>query len=1242
MYLKELSLRGFKSFAAPTTLRFEPGITAVVGPNGSGKSNIVDALAWVMGEQGAKALRGSSMEDVIFAGTSSRPPLGRAQVSLTIDNSDRTLGIDYTEVTISRTIFRNGGSEYAINGSACRLLDIQELLSDTGLGQQMHVIVGQGRLDAILRADPSGHRAFIEEAAGILKHRKRKERALRKLANTDDNLARLDDLLSEIHRQLGPLGRQARVSRRADGIEVSLRDAQARIYAEDAVKARQSLDDVREELGRVREELAERQRHLAQVKLRIEQVEALSQKSNPRISRINQVWHDLTQLQERYSSLISLAGERARSLQGQMEGAGQGPDPELLARRAEELDAQGRRQASRLEESRLTLDQAVEVRASQEQQLAAARQTLTELQRTARQHDAQLTSLKALVAKEESALQLVEGRLSDAQVQRDAAAAQLTQAHEQEESLELEAQAGAGQGEDGLAAQEEAERARAAARQGLNDAQETQRKINSQRIALEAKADALSDTLESRSASERLSAEGGVRMLGRLADFIQVEEGWEEPVAHALADYSGAIVVRDGQGVQHALEKAHQDKLGKAVLLTPLDVGHEQGQDLGQARAPASTARRDRIRSAASLVSARSDVLDSNQAQGVLAAVRLLLSRTAAVETGRDAMELLASAGSTAKGAWDEVLTREGDVFTAVGAIGGSGPATSDLALVARRDKALAGAQGLSGQLDAAQKAVDRAQQSLTQAEDRLEEAKAKRTEDRLKAEQGAKALASARTLTRQQEARLQTAEHRIEVLGLEVKSHQAKLEDLQGTLQQAERSGSEQVNVDELTERARRLEEALDQARAAEMKAQMAWNDAKGKGESLARQSQLLRTQAQEAQQRRERVARLNQERAERISLLGEVGHDARAVVGLLAASLEQTVEERDRLQSQVSSHDSELKDLRTQRDGLEPQVEVLRAKEHDLDVSRERLATQSGQLIQKISDDLGMGVDELIRDYGPERPVPVLDETGAPVPMSGSLEEHRENAGNDQKGADALAGHVHVGACETVPYVREEQIKRLNKAKRDLAALGKVNPLAAEEYESLKARNQYLNDQRQDVVSSRDDLKDLIKDLDRTMIDVFKSAFDDTAAAFEQMFATLFPGGKGRLRMENPDDLLTTGVLVEASPAGKKVKQLSLLSGGERSLTALALLFAIFTARPSPFYVMDEVEAALDDVNLSRLLKAFNQLREHAQLIIITHQQRTMSIADALYGVTMRADGVTAVISQKLAQGQEALAGD
>ena len=362
-------------------------------------------------------------------------------------------------------------------------------------------------------------------------------------------------------------------------------------------------------------------------------------------------------------------------------------------------------------------------------------------------------------------------------------------------------------------------------------------------------------------------------------------------------------------------------------------------------------------------------------------------------------------------------------------------------------------------------------------------------------------------------------------------------------------------------------------------------------------------------------------------------IASDADAVAGLVAASIRNVVARRAELQAAVSSHDEELKTLRAQRNEIEPRVAGLQRREHELDVDRERLAAAYGQLTQKVADAVGMGVDELVAQYGPDQPVPVLDDDGRPVLLDDGDDAARSDGSGDA-GADGPADGDAAApvAYRTVPYVRAEQVKRLEKAKRDLAALGKVNPLAAEEYEALEARNRYLNDQRNDVVNSRDDLMTLIRDLDKTMVEVFRSAFEDTAAAFEQVFATLFPGGTGRLRLENPDDLLTTGVLVEASPAGKRVKQLSLLSGGERSLTALALLFAIFTARPSPFYVMDEVEAALDDVNLTRLLNAFEQLRSHAQLIVITHQQRTMSIADALYGVTMRADGVTAVVSQKL----------
>ncbi|OZG67410.1 chromosome segregation protein SMC [Bifidobacterium eulemuris] len=1191
MYLKELTLRGFKSFASSTTLRFEPGITAVVGPNGSGKSNIVDALTWVMGEQGAKNLRGTSMEDVIFAGTSSRPPLGRAQVSLTIDNSDHTLDIDYTEVTISRTIFRNGGSEYAINGSQCRLLDIQELLSDTGLGQQMHVIVGQGRLDAILRADPSGHRAFIEEAAGILKHRKRKERALRKLANTETNLSRLDDLLGEIHRQLGPLGRQARISRRAESIQVSLRDAQSRLYAEDAQRSLARRESVRGELAEVRGKLAEAQRDLAEVKVRIEQVEALSSQSNPAIDEVNRQWRELSRLEERFTSLSDVARERVRSLQGQMV-TNLGEDPELLEHRAKELEEQAAAHAAMVDDARLALDKTTEERADGEKKLASVRQTLTELRKTAQERDTQIARLREMIAREESAVQLAETRAKDFSAQRDSLSTQHDEAVSQRQALERESEESA---DDDGKALDEARAALAQSRDALNELLDRQRDVNAKAISSQAKADALRDTLESRNASGALERDEKVGALGRLTDVIVVSEGWEEAVAHALDQFASAIIVPGEEHMLHALRRAHEDRLGKAVLLHPVD-----GDDTDAADGASSAL------CAARLVSENTHGAASGKNTAIVSAVRRLLADIAAVETLDDAITVVRDSVANG-GPWRQAVTKDGELVNAVGAIGGSSLSQSDLSLAARRDKALRQVEELTRQGETLAEQVAEATARRDAAGRVVDAETAKRTEARLKAEQAAKSLKAADDRVANIERQIAAVDAKINDNAESREAHQLKLDDLNRALHAAQSSADEHADSDELSERERQLETALNTAREHEVAAKIAWTETSRKAESLARQAGLLRDNAKEAVERRARIEALNERRAAQSERMAAIADQAAEAARLVAQAVAGVVAKREELQAAASSHDEELKTLRARRNEIEPKVTDLTGREHVLDVNRERLAAEHGQLTQKVSDELGMTLEELIAGYGPDQPVPVLDDNGNPVP----LEE---------------------GDYQTVPYNRAEQQKRLEKAKRDLAALGKINPLATEEYDALQERNKYLNDQRADVANSRDDLMRLIKELDATMVDVFASAFEDTAKAFEQMFSTLFPGGQGRLRLENPDDMLTTGVLVEASPAGKRVKQLSLLSGGERSLTALALLFAIFTARPSPFYVMDEVEAALDDVNLTRLINAFNELREHAQLIIITHQQRTMSIADALYGVTMRADGVTAVVSQKL----------
>ena len=1222
MYLKELTLRGFKSFASATTLRFEPGITAVVGPNGSGKSNIVDALTWVMGEQGAKNLRGSSMEDVIFVGTSSRPPLGRAQVSLTIDNTDRTLDIDYTEVTISRTIWRNGGSEYAINGSPCRLLDIQELLSDTGLGQQMHVIVGQGRLDAILKADPSGHRAFIEEAAGILKHRKRKERALRKLANTETNLSRLDDLLGEIRRQLGPLGRQARISRRADSIQISLRDAQARLYAEDACESMKRREALRTELTAVRTQLNAAQHDLARIKVRIEQVEALSSQSSPAMARINQTFHELSRIEERLHALAQLAGERSRSLAGQIV-TNFGEDPGILEQRAVELDAQAQDQHRTVSDMRLAFDKATEQRADGEKRLASVRQTLNELRRTAQQRETQIANLRELVAREESAVQLAETRIRDFNGQRETLIRQHDEAEQQRQALEQESEAS---DDDGGEALDAAREAVSRLQDELNAVEARRREVDGRIISLQAKADALKDTLDSRNASGSLERDASLETLGRLTDFIRVTEGWEEGVAHALEQFAGAMVVPGREQMLHALKKAKADKLGKAVILTaaPVRTSAAVGRPASEASADSRS-----VTALATLVGPNPDAPDPVRASDVADTVRVLLSDVAAVDDVAQAQRV--TSGTTG---FTRAVTRDGEVVVAgVAAIGGSSLSQSDLSLASRRDKALHEVAELKVELADLDAQVAQARDARDQARLAVDAAAQRRTELRLRIQQAEKALRGAVDRVASLSRQVTAMDERIAKTREDAQSHRLKLDDLNRALASAQTSTGEHADFDDLTDRERELEQSLNAAREQEVSARIAWTEANRKAESLTRQAGLLHDNAREAAERRTRLEALNERRRRQMARIERIAADADAVAGLVAASIRNVVARREELQAAVSSHDEELKTLRAQRNEIEPRVAGLQRREHELDVDRERLAAAYGQLTQKVADAVGMGLDELVAQYGPDQPVPVLDDDGRPVPLDDDEGAARSDESGDT-GADGPADGDAAApvAYRTVPYVRAEQVKRLEKAKRDLAALGKVNPLAAEEYEALEARNRYLNDQRNDVVNSRDDLMTLIRDLDRTMVEVFRSAFEDTAAAFEQVFATLFPGGTGRLRLENPDDLLTTGVLVEASPAGKRVKQLSLLSGGERSLTALALLFAIFTARPSPFYVMDEVEAALDDVNLTRLLNAFEQLRSHAQLIVITHQQRTMSIADALYGVTMRADGVTAVVSQKL----------
>lgn len=1227
MYLKELTLRGFKSFANPTTLRFEPGITAVVGPNGSGKSNIVDALAWVMGEQGAKALRGQSMEDVIFAGTASRPAMGRAQVTLTIDNSDHALDIDYDEVTISRVLYRNGGSEYAINGSPVRLLDVQDLLSDAGLGQQMHVIVGQGQLSRILNSDPQGHRAIIEEAAGILKHRKRKQRSLRRLSAAKANLDRLDDLLGEIDRQMRPLARQAKAARRSDAVRAVARDARARLLADDVsglLAARRSTSD---KLARTRADLSSRRGDLARIKVSIENIENEAAGGNPALARLSDALHGLTLLDGRYESLAALAGERSRAAADDLSQLDSHPvsDPDILSSRAQELSrelAAEKKRAAAVEQRRQAGTQA---RADAESHLASLRQTISQLRQARQDHESQVSRLEQLLASQKASISGFDQRLSDAQRHSADVSGRLKENQQEVARLE-EGQ----RGEDaGLSASIDHERETLS---DLSDALEKARNqrtdLDNSRIRLVARADALGDTIRSRHEGSALASATDVHPLGSLSELVSVASGWEEALASALSVFSDALVLADPDQIPAALAAARDHRAERTAVLAPLPQ-KPSGDSPARIRSSASSSRADssagassadadfsalaqrlasgEVIAAASLVGPidADDPKTRGLSERVVRSLRALLSGTGIAQEAQAAFDACRAAASrdSDSPAWRRVVTRAGEIVTPAAAVTVALGSPSDLALVARRKEALKQAADLQERIADADREIEDLSRRQKASREKLAVLSKQRDEARLAASRIEAALSIRNKQIASDEKELDDIAESVRRLRQQKREAQARQSQLSQTLEKTRSDSSGQASEEDLAQREQAAEKALSDAREKEVQARLDADEAQRHVRSLDRQIGLLTDEAQQAgkakEQRAERRTQILARRDAASDLVARVA----AVRRLLAACIRQTNAKHEAASREADRHQQQLTRLRHERDALEPEVSRLEDSEHRLDLDHERQAVQMGQLQQQASSETGLAFEELVRRYGPDNPVARLDESGNPDPAGG-----------------------------TTPYVRKEQQERLEKAEKQIARLGKVNPLAGAQYEALQERQKYLTSQRDDVASSRKQLLGLVDHLDSTMEEVFSSAFRDISGAYSRLFADLFPGGRGRLRLDDPEHPLTSGVVVEASPAGKKVRELSLLSGGEKSLSALALLLAISQARPSPFYVMDEVEAALDDLNLTRLLRALRKMRESSQLIIITHQQRTMAIADALYGVSMRADGVTAVLSQKM----------
>ena len=1128
MYLKSLTLKGFKSFAQPTTFVFEPGVTCVVGPNGSGKSNVVDALAWVMGEQGAKTLRGGKMEDVIFAGTATKGPLGRAEVILTIDNSDGALPIEYTEVTISRTLFRNGGSEYAINGEQCRLLDVQELLSDSGLGREMHVIVGQGQLDQVLHANPEDRRGFIEEAAGILKHRRRKEKTLRKLEAMQANLTRLSDLAGELRRQLKPLGQQAEVARAAATIQADVRDAKARLLADEVVTLRAQIDDVTRNEHERKTERIVLQEQLDQALMRAKRIE--SEQSSDAVDDARRIAYQLESVQERLRGLYNLAGQRIALLSSSSENTA------TITTSQDSVDA-AKAEAERLQAQVADAERAVGAAASESALAKAALDALDEeiaaQSALVSRHDLELASLAAKLDVARSKLAATRGEhlrlenaLAGATERRDAAAA------------ELEA-ADTGESDEGSAAELEAAYRAAedlVAQLGtqLDTLRESQHVDERERDSLAARASALALAIDAKDGSGALVAAGLDGILGLVAEHVKVEPGAEAAVAAALGTLADAVLAKDRAAALEAVAYAREHDLGMVEIVI--------AEPTGTAGATSVPGIQSAPRGVIGLIAAASvddagTVVTDFVVRGGSGRKRSRLELVAERETAESKLTEVATrieqtAGEieALKAQLDAAKRESGEALTKLREHDSQVAARSERlgALRKQAESAVAEAERLATSLAAAADAVNAAEAAATSAEAE-HEAFAAKPRPMLDASQRDDMVAE---LESKRQAEVQA---RIE------------LETIR------ERVRSERARADELERQLARERQAADDA---------------------ARIAVIRRRQLAEAQAVSERLP----------AVLDSVDRSvAEARLALAEA------------EAGRAKQNEELSALRTQEASLRERLGRLSESVHGLEMQVYEKKLHLSSLIERAADELALDEQSLVAEYGPDVPIPT---------------------GEDD---------------EPQAFDRAQQQQRLAQAEKRLAQLGRVNPLALEEFAALEQRHKFLQEQLADLQATRTDLLTIIGELDERMQDIFRSAFEDTKAAFAQVFPVLFPGGTGSISLTS-DDMLTAGIEVSVRPAGKKIERLSLLSGGERSLAAVALLIAIFKARPSPFYVMDEVEAALDDANLGRLLEVMTDLRESSQLIVITHQKRTMEIADALYGVSMRQDGVSAVVGQRV----------
>lgn len=1181
MHLKTLALRGFKSFADKAVLKFEPGVTVIVGPNGSGKSNITDAVLWVLGEQSPRSLRGSSMEDVIFAGSSERSPLGVAEVSLCLDNSDGSLPIEFSEVTIARRMFRSGENEYFINGSPCRLLDIQDLLSDSGLGRERYSIIGQGRLEEILASKPEERRLLIEEAAGVLKHKKRKERALKKLISMEQCLVRVRDVLGEVNRQLRPLKEQANRTRIFNDCKSQLRELEIDLAVRDLreLQARwNSLEDKEAELeariGELKQKLTRKDQEVEGFQIQLEERGLYA-------GDLGEQRRCLQSIQERFNSRLLLLEEKGKNLIERLSGIRQKihqletgkrkKEEELAELRNEKdaADAQLKALYSELTDARRRAEVARKKRKAADEELGVLEEKTQTLRESLASNQSNLSTLKSAVVSAENQIAFLEE-------QEKALIANLKGV---ERSLRENEQRLAGLSKELKKEEASLEQTRkkvSDCSKAIESAQRREREVGGQVTECNARIRVLESSKKNLAGFPRgvawlLSSEDRLPgVVGAVAELIEIPAKYEKAIEAALGPSMFCVITRTLKNAERALAAAKKEGVGW-VFFSPIE-GDEEMVVPAPPNIPSPIKASDVIRC-------------DRHIKGV---IEYLLNGVYIVEDSGISSDLLIENSTNCT-----LVTLSGEVFTGRKLGIGCEGEESFSTLASRRELETFKKQ---------EKMLQNSLQKLTKEREDLE----RKLAELLESEKGVFDELQKRR-AEERDLNAENARLKIDFADTETKRKRVEEEiaNLNGKMIEDKKAmGNAQREVAEAVEELNRLKEEIGKAvkkREADFKEATLVGkevaECQVKLASLREREIHTKKQTMIVQEELAEIKRLLNSEQEIIAALERLRARIQPVHALFTQLLERVEWWAIKLQNLAAGEEAFFKGV---RDSLKKAQDEIRSLTRQLEGEQKELhvvGLDKAQLELKVTD----AVEKIVEEYD--------------VPLERALQNYPGD------------------------FLREECEAKAKRLRFKIASLGPINPIAVDEYSELEKRQCFLEDQLDDLQESKKTLKKVIIAIDKKIKDRFLLVFEEVNQHFQSIFSYLFPGGQANLILSDSDNPLESGVEIEAQPSGKKLQRLSLLSGGETALVALAFLFAIYHTRPSPFYILDEVEAALDDVNLQRFIDLLYKLRDGTQFLIISHQRRTIEMADVLYGVSMQADGVSKLFSQKLSEYQRAV---